>query len=69
MRIFGIGLLSLMLGSCLVGCATSIRDKGAWYLEWGTRVEVGSEASQTASEAKTEVTFSTGEEESAPATP
>lgn len=31
----------------LSGCSVGIRDKGAYYLEFGTRVEVGAESSQT----------------------
>ena len=44
--------LSGLLGCLAMGCSldSTARNKGAYYLEWGTRVEVGHEASKTCDE-------------------
>lgn len=38
--------IGLVLGGCS-GLTTAIKDKGSYFLEFGTRVEAGAEASAT----------------------
>lgn len=60
-----------LLGCCLallflVGCSglkTSFSDKGSLYLEFGTRIEFGSETSETKATSSVEIEITKSDEE------